>query len=156
MYTDYMSTPIGAIEIQASPQGITKVIFPASKTNKVHTSELTNRCKQQLNEYFFEKRRMFDLPLDQQGTLFQRSIWACLLQIPFGHVVSYRDIADMANNRKAARAVGAANGRNPIGIIVPCHRVIGENGTLTGYAGGLDRKAWLLEHEGVEFKKRQS
>ena len=154
MYTDYMSTPIGVIEIQASLQGITKVIFSASETNLVHASELTHRCKQQLKEYFVGKRRIFDLPLDQQGTLFQRSIWACLKEIPFGQVVAYRDIADRVNNRKAVRAVGAANGKNLIGIIVPCHRVIGGNGTLTGYAGGLDRKAWLLEHEGVEFKKQ--
>lgn len=155
MHTDYMSSPIGVIEIQASPQGITKVVFSASETNLVHPSESTNQCKQQLKEYFSGKRKVFDLPLDQQGTLFQKSIWACLLQIPFGQAVAYRDIADKVNNRKAVRAVGAANGKNRIGIIVPCHRVIGGNGTLTGYAGGLDRKAWLLEHERIEFKNRQ-
>ncbi len=154
IYTDYMSTPIGVIEIETSTQGITNVVFATSETKIVHTSELTHRCKQQLKEYFAGQRRIFDLPLDQQGTLFQKSIWACLIQIPFGQVVSYRDIAGMANNRKAVRAVGAANGKNPISIIVPCHRVIGSNGTLTGYAGGLDRKAWLLQHEGAEFKKQ--
>ncbi len=155
MYSDYMNTPIGVIEIQASPRGITQVVFSASETHVVHPSELTNQCKQQLKEYFSGKRKVFDLPLDQQGTLFQKSIWACLLQIPFGQTVAYRDIADKVNNRKAVRAVGAANGKNLIGIIVPCHRVIGGNGTLTGYAGGLDRKAWLLEHERIEFKNRQ-
>ncbi len=153
MYIDYMNTPIGVLKIQASSQGITSVDFSASENNIISTSELTNRCKQQLKEYFDGERKIFDLALDQQGTLFQKTVWDCLIQIPFGQVVSYRDIADMLNNRKAVRAVGAANGKNPISIIVPCHRVIGSNGTLTGYAGGLDRKAWLLKHEGAKFKK---
>lgn len=153
IYVDYMNTPVGVIEIQASTQGITKVIFPELENNSINTSEITQRCKQQLIEYFDHKRKRFDLPLDQQGTLFQKTIWACLTKIPFGQAVSYRDIADMANNRKAARAVGTANGKNPISIIVPCHRVIGSNGSLAGYAGGLDRKAWLLKHEGIEFKR---
>ncbi len=148
IYVDYMSTPIGVIEIQASTQGVTKVIFPESENNTINSSEITHRCKQQLIEYFNNKRKRFDLPLDQHGTIFQKSIWACLTQIPFGQIVSYRDIADMANNHKAARAVGTANGKNLISIIVPCHRVIGSNGSLAGYAGGLDRKAWLLKHEG--------
>lgn len=152
MYVDYMSTPVGVIEIQASPQGVTKVVFSESENNTINASEITHRCKQQLIEYFDHKRKRFDLPLDQHGTLFQKSIWACLTQIPFGQAVSYRDIAAMANNRKAARAVGTANGKNPISIIVPCHRVIGSNGGLAGYAGGLNRKAWLLTHEGIEFK----
>ena len=119
----------------------------------MNPSELTQRCQQQLNEYFAGQRRVFDLPLEPQGTPFQRSIWVCLLRIPFGQTASYRAIAEMANNRQAVRAVGAANGKNPIGIIVPCHRVIGSDGTLTGYAGGLERKAWLLEHEGVSVEK---
>jgi len=153
MFIDYIDTPIGVIEIQASSQGITRVDFSVLRNDAINTSEITHRCKQQLKEYFSGKRKIFDLPLDQQGTVFQKSIWTCLLKIPFGQVMSYQNIADMANNRKAVRAVGAANGKNPIGIIVPCHRVIGSNGTLTGYAGGLDRKAWLLEHEGAVFKK---
>ncbi len=152
IYTDYPNTPIGVITIQASTQGISRVDFSVPEDGPVHRSELTDRCKQQLKEYFAGKRRVFDLPLDQQGTPFQRTVWDCLVQIPFGQVVSYADIADRADNRKAVRAVGAANGRNPIGIIVPCHRVIGSNGTLTGYAGGVERKAWLLTHEGAEFK----
>jgi len=152
MYIDYMNTPIGILKIQASEQGITRVDFSASENKAVHTSKLTNRCKQQLKEYFDGKRKTFDLVLDQQGTLFQKTIWDCLIQIPFGQAVSYLDIANMANNSKAVRAVGAANGKNPISIIVPCHRVIGSNGTLTGYAGGLERKSWLLKHEGIAFK----
>ncbi len=153
MYIDYMDSPIGIIKIQASLQGITRVDFSGSENNAVHTSELTNQCKQQLKEYFDGERQIFDLALDQQGTFFQKSVWVYLMKIPFGQTVSYRDIADMVNNRKAVRAVGAANGKNPISIIVPCHRVIGSNGTLTGYAGGLERKSWLLKHEGVAFKK---
>ena len=152
-YTDYIITPIGVIEIQASLHGITHVTFPTPASNRVNPSELTQRCQQQLNEYFAGQRRVFDLPLEPQGTPFQRSIWVCLLRIPFGQTASYRAIAEMANNRQAVRAVGAANGKNPIGIIVPCHRVIGSDGTLTGYAGGLERKAWLLEHEGVSVEK---
>lgn len=153
IYIDYMSTPIGIIEIQASTQGVTQVFFPDSEKKPVNASEITHYCKQQLTEYFTSNRKKFDLPLDQQGTLFQKSIWASLEKIPFAQVVSYSDIACMIDNRKAVRAVGAANGKNPISIIVPCHRVIGSNGTLTGYAGGLDRKAWLLKHEGITIPK---
>ncbi len=153
MYIDYMSTPIGVIEIQASEHGITQLVFTESTDTTVNRCEMINRCKGQLNEYFGGKRRAFNIPLDQQGTHFQKMIWAKLVAIPFGRVVCYRDIADAVNNPKAVRAVGAANGKNPIGIIVPCHRVIGSNGNLTGYAGGLDRKAWLLTHEGGKFKE---
>jgi len=153
MYVDFMSTPIGRIEIRASQRGVTRVVFSESQSHPVSVNDITYCCKQQLQEYFDGQRNVFDLPLDQQGTHFQKSIWDCLTTIPFGQTASYRDIARMANNPKAVRAVGAANGKNPIGIIVPCHRIIGSNGTLTGYAGGLDRKAWLLVHEGVELKK---
>ena len=153
MFTDTMNTPAGTLLIQASMRGITKVDFINAEPTEVHPSEMTTRCKQQLREYFEGKRKSFDLALDQQGTTFQKSIWKKLTEIPFGQAVSYRDIADMVNNRKAVRAVGAANGKNPIAIIVPCHRVIGADRTLTGYAGGLERKAWLLEHEGIAFKR---
>ena len=147
-----MNTPVGTLAIQASVQGITKVDFIETEKPEIHRNEFTTRCKQQLREYFDGKRQSFDLPLDQQGTTFQKSIWGNLTNIPFGHAVSYRDIANMVNNPKAVRAVGAANGKNAIAIIVPCHRVIGADRTLTGYAGGLRRKAWLLKHEGIAFK----
>lgn len=155
MYIDFMNTPIGRIEIRASQRGVTKVVFSESQDHSVSVSvnDIAHYCKQQLQEYFDGQRNVFDLPLDQQGSHFQKSIWDCLTEIPFGETVSYRDVARMVNNPKAVRAVGAANGKNQIGIIVPCHRVIGSNGTLTGYAGGLDRKSWLLVHEGVELKK---
>ena len=125
--------------------------FVQAEENTIHCNQITDLCKQQLGQYFTGERTEFDLPLDQRGTAFQKSIWSCLVTIPFGETVSYRDIADMVNNRKAVRAVGAANGKNPISIIVPCHRVIGSNRTLTGYAGGLPRKSWLLNHEGAAF-----
>ncbi|MDP3294015.1 MAG: methylated-DNA--[protein]-cysteine S-methyltransferase [Nevskia sp.] len=104
---------------------------------------------EQLHEYFERKRRVFDLPLAPVGTAFQQSVWAALLQIPFGVTTRYGEVAARLGDAKASRAVGLANGRNPISIIVPCHRVIGANGNLTGYGGGLDRKEWLLRHEGA-------
>lgn len=152
MYTDYINTPLGAVEFKASSQGITQVIFCGVDRGEIRTNDITDCCKQQLAEYFIGKRTIFDLPLDPRGTNFQKSVWACLAKIPFGHTLTYRDIANMLNNPKAVRAVGGANGRNPISIILPCHRVIGTNGTLTGYAGGIERKLWLLKHESVDVK----
>ncbi|MEW7866135.1 methylated-DNA--[protein]-cysteine S-methyltransferase [Aeromonas diversa] len=102
---------------------------------------------EQFTAYFSGRLTRFDLPLAACGTAFQMAVWAALREIPFGHTVSYRDIANAIGNPKAVRAVGAANGRNPLSVIVPCHRVIGSAGALTGYAGGLPIKAWLLEHE---------
>jgi methylated-DNA-[protein]-cysteine S-methyltransferase len=101
----------------------------------------------QLDEYFSAGRRSFDLPLEFRGTDFQRRVWSALLAIPYGETRSYLDIASALGNAAAVRAVGAANGRNPISIIAPCHRVIGASGDLTGFGGGLDAKAWLLAHE---------
>lgn len=103
----------------------------------------------QLDEYFERRRRVFELPLAPQGTAFQQRVWAALLEIPFGVTISYGELATRLGDPKASRAVGLANGRNPISLIVPCHRVIGANGNLTGYGGGLDRKEWLLRHEGA-------
>jgi methylated-DNA-[protein]-cysteine S-methyltransferase len=148
-YIDYLKTPIGIIEIQASGQGVTQVVFNDSVNTGISTSKITDQCKQELREYFEGKRKQFDLPLDTKGTDFQKSIWDCLHHIPFGCSASYSDLAHQINNPKAVRAVGAANGRNPIAIIVPCHRVIGLNGSLTGYAWGLHRKQWLLKHEAI-------
>jgi methylated-DNA-[protein]-cysteine S-methyltransferase len=104
----------------------------------------------QLGEYFAGTRREFDLPLRLQGTEFQQRVWQVLGQIPYGSTWSYGEQAKRLNNPKASRAVGLANGRNPISIVVPCHRVIGADGSLTGYGGGLERKQWLLAHEGVQ------
>ncbi|MFT5117338.1 MAG: methylated-DNA-[protein]-cysteine S-methyltransferase [Kiritimatiellia bacterium] len=155
MYIDFITTPLGTLEIKASHVGVSSVIFSAltHDAQPCVPSKITDNCKQQLGEYFLGQRNKFDLPLDQQGTNFQKSVWACLLKVPFGQAASYQDIATMLENPKAVRAVGAANGKNPISIIVPCHRIIGSNARLTGYAGGLERKTWLLEHEGINFKR---
>lgn len=146
-YIDYINTPIGSLAIKASEKGITHVIFVKEMDRDVAPNVITDRCKQQLGEYFNSQRKEFDIPFDQQGTHFQCSVWQSLLSIPYGELASYQEIANIINNPKAVRAVGAANGKNPIAIIIPCHRVIGSNGSLTGYAGGLERKTWLLEHE---------
>lgn len=141
----------------ATEQGICQAIFcgdkVSSEQNKMSKSnEITTLCKQQLVEYFSGKRQEFTVPLDPKGTSFQQSVWACLAKIPFGEIKTYGDIAKMLDKPKASQAVGGANGRNPITLIVPCHRVIGGNGALTGYAGGLERKLWLLNHEGAAIK----
>ena len=152
MYIDYLDSPIGSVEIEASDQGVARVDFVDNITHKTNLNEHTSAAKQQLNDYFAGDLEVFDLSLKPKGTDFQQSVWQQLSKIPYGQSVSYQDIANALDNPKAVRAVGAANGRNPIGIIVPCHRVIGSNRTLTGYAGGLERKEWLLKHEGVKFK----
>jgi len=106
-------------------------------------------ARRQLDEYFACTRTSFDLPLDAEGTAFERRVWDLLRAIPYGTTTSYGELARRLGEPKDARAVGAANGKNPIPIIVPCHRVIGANGDLTGFGGGLERKRWLLEHEGA-------
>ncbi len=158
IFTDYLDSDIGILEITATGKGISSVYF--AKENLKHQAQKpvtpnlhTDQCKQQLSEYLNNKRQKFDLPLEQKGTDFQCQVWQALLTIPYGQVASYSDIAHHINNPKAVRAVGAANGKNPISIIVPCHRVIGANGTLTGYAGGLERKQWLLQHESKDMFK---
>jgi methylated-DNA-[protein]-cysteine S-methyltransferase len=148
-YIDYFESPLGLIECQASQKGITQVIFCGDQKEAEKKHRLTDQCIAQLEEYFFGERKTFDLPLNAKGTEFQQTVWQSLTTIPYGEVVSYGELAQQLNNPKAVRAVGGANGRNPISIIVPCHRVIGTNGTLTGYAGGVERKLWLLQHEGV-------
>lgn len=147
-----LPSPLNNITIQATENGICNVgFYPQDKYIITPLINVTNRhiiaCVTQLNEYFAHRRTEFDLTLDTSGTAFQQSVWRALSAVPYGKVVSYKDIAMQLNNPKAVRAVGAANGKNPISIIVPCHRVIGANKKLTGYAGGLERKQWLLEHE---------
>ncbi|MEO8862044.1 MAG: methylated-DNA--[protein]-cysteine S-methyltransferase [Ginsengibacter sp.] len=109
--------------------------------------KMLQKCKQQLDEYFSGKRKIFDLPIYQEGTGFQQKVWQELIQIPYGKTITYLQLAQRIGNVKAIRAAAAANGRNRLWIIVPCHRVIGSNRGLTGYAGGLPMKKWLLEHE---------
>ena len=114
---------------------------------KQETSALLGKCIQQLREYFEGTRKQFELPINQDGTDFQKKVWEKLLHIPFGSTISYRELSRRIENVKAIRAVGTCNGRNRLSIIVPCHRVIGSNGDLTGYGGDLWRKKWLLDHE---------
>ena len=146
-FFDYLDTAIGTIKICASERGITHIYFNNAKQKSVNTNHLTDLCKEQLMQYFEGTRFQFDIVLDQAGTDFQKRVWNALLKIPFGQTCSYSDIAKRIGKPKAFRAVGAANGKNLIPIIVPCHRIIGCNGTLTGYAFGLKRKEWLLSHE---------
>jgi len=144
----YYHAAFGWIEIQASHDAVTSLVFCEERKNDVcKDSPILAECVRQLDEYFSGQRTCFDIPVKQRGTKFQQSVWNVLTGIPFGKTVSYGDVAKMLNHPKAMRAVGAANGRNKVWIIVPCHRVIGADGSLTGYAGGIDRKKWLLDHE---------
>ena len=143
----YFESPIGIIELKANETALTGLNFVEEKIfSETHTLILVNGIKQ-LNEYFIGKRTIFDLPLHPEGTDFQKKVWDQLLKIPFGATKSYLDIAHSMGNRKALRAVGNANGKNKISIIIPCHRVIGAHGALTGFGSGIRRKRWLLDHE---------
>jgi methylated-DNA-[protein]-cysteine S-methyltransferase len=157
----YYNSPIGSILIECSERGISKLVFADEMTSHGNSAgtafstgvanEMTSlaafRAVSQLDEYFSKNRRIFDLPLDLKGTPFQLRVWNELLNIPFGQTITYKELAIRLGDVKAIRAAGTANGANPVSIIVPCHRVIGSDGSLTGYAGGLWRKKWLLEHE---------
>ena len=153
----YSQSPLGTLEISGSEAGIRAVRFlddPLPAPNPPDLPQVVASCVQQLAEYFQGLRRSFEVPLDLRGTEFQRRVWALLLHIPFGETRTYLDIALALGDPKAVRAAGAANGQNPAAIIVPCHRVIGGDGTLIGYGGGLWRKEWLLAHEGRPVQAR--
>ncbi|MCH7312415.1 methylated-DNA--[protein]-cysteine S-methyltransferase [Acinetobacter sp. ANC 4805] len=151
----YMDSPVGALKLVAHDQALVAVMWDNEDHKRVRLAELIEdrqhpmllRVKKQLEQYFAGQRQQFDLPLDFQGTDFQQQVWQALLTIPYGEKRSYKDIAVQIGNEKAVRAVGAANGRNPISIIAPCHRVIGSSGALVGFAGGLDKKKILLSLE---------
>ena len=146
--TTYYHSPIGWVEIQASRNAVISVVFcDERKGDLQNDSEILKKCVCQLDEYFSGQRMIFDIAVSQEGTEFQQGVWNALMNIPFGKTVSYTDIANVLNNPQSVRAVGAANGQNKVWLIVPCHRVIGANGSLTGYAGGIERKKWLLAHE---------
>ena len=147
-YKTYYDSPIGILEISGTENGITGVHFVEKKIDPDTAIPLPLKdCCKQLYEYFVGNRKEFALKLQLQGTSFQKSVWNQLLKIPYGKTVSYKNIAAAINNDKAVRAVGSANGRNNIAIIIPCHRVIAHDGTLGGYGGGLWKKEWLLDHE---------
>ena len=149
-----IETPVGPVDLIANDTALVAVLFASDERREGAAPgppghPILEQAEAELREYFDGKRRQFSLPLAPRGTLFQRAVWAALNEIPFGVTCSYADIARKVGRPTAVRAVGAANGRNPIAIIVPCHRVVGANGTLTGYAGGLDRKRALLALEGA-------
>jgi len=146
LYQDYVESPLGPMQITATDLAIKSIYF-VDQRDKAYGNSLTKMALEQLEEYFRKDRNSFDLPLDADGTPFQKQVWAALTDIPHGQTCSYGDIAKQIGNPKGVRAVGLANGKNPLTIVVPCHRVIGANGKLTGYASGTERKAWLLNHE---------
>ena len=140
-----INSPIGPLTLTAGENGIISVTFEKTDANDDFT--LLNEAEKQLSQYFSGKRREFSLPLDMRGTPFQIKVWNALLKIPYGQTASYKDIACAVGNSKACRAVGNANNKNPLPILIPCHRVIGSNAALTGYAGGLEVKKFLLDLE---------
>lgn len=148
-----LPSPLGNLLLTASPQGLTGLWImgekhcPAVPPDGPENPEAFRVAVLQLAEYFAGTRQVFDLPLAAQGTAFQQQAWAALQQIPYGQTRSYQQQAAAIGRPAAVRAIGTANGRNPLSIIVPCHRVIGANGSLTGYGGGLGAKQWLLAHE---------
>ena len=147
----YYKSPIGTLEIVGSSQGISAISFVEREGHCEQSEESLSSleyCIRQLDEYFRGRRNEFSIQLDLRGTDFQKRVWRELVHIPFGATTSYLNVAKNLGNPKAIRAVGRANGQNPIVIIVPCHRVIGSDGSLTGYGGGLWRKEWLLDFEG--------
>ena len=147
VFTTFYSSPVGMLQLQCSDEHLKSVLFVEAQSGPNEAHALLEKCTVQLEEYFRGARTIFDLPLNHEGTAFQEKVWNLLLQIPFGKTISYHQLARQYGDLKAIRAVASANGRNPIAIIIPCHRVIGSNQSLTGYAGGLWRKRWLLDHE---------
>ncbi len=150
----YLDTPLGLIEISGDDTGITSVLFEnksgVSKLSEAQPQEMNahvKKCRDQLLEYFDGKRQHFEVKLSFKGTDFQKSVWQELAKIPFGKTISYAGLSQKLGNQAAIRAAASANGKNTINIIIPCHRVIGSDGSLTGYGGELWRKQWLLEFE---------
>jgi methylated-DNA-[protein]-cysteine S-methyltransferase len=150
-----MKSPVGELKIVASKSCLVAILWDNERPSRVKLNDMTLNnahslileAEKQLREYFDLRRTRFDLPLHTQGTAFQQSVWKLLIEIPYGKTESYKNIAEKMNNPKAVQAVGSANGRNPIPIIVPCHRVIANNGNLSGFAGGISRKKFLLDLE---------
>jgi|SRR6056297_414714 len=147
MEVAYIQTPIGTAELKGDENGLASItVLDNKKPNGTFPDVLVDAAKQ-FQEYFNGDRTVFNLELNPSGTDFQKKVWNALLKIPFGKTISYLELSKQLGDVKAIRAVASANGKNPLWIVVPCHRVIGTNGDLTGYAGGLHRKKWLLEHE---------
>lgn len=157
LYFKEIETPVGRLKLVAHDQALVAVLWENENPDRVRMAILLEdkhhpvllKTEKQLIEYFNHQRTVFDLALDFQGTDFQKKVWQALLTIPFGEMRSYKQIAEQIGNVKAVRAVGAANGKNPISIIAPCHRVVGANGKLVGFAGGLENKEILLKIESI-------
>ncbi|MBW1294011.1 methylated-DNA--[protein]-cysteine S-methyltransferase [Aquimarina litoralis] len=149
MTTAFIETPLGIASITGNEEGISEISITDDSQKKESTTipENLQEAVKQLQDYFDGKRNDFDIKLNPSGTDFQKKVWNELSKIPFGKTVSYLDIAKRLGDPKCIRAAASANGKNPLWIVVPCHRVVGSDGSLTGYAGGLWRKKWLLEHE---------
>lgn len=149
-----INTPLGTAVIKGNHQRLSAFELSRSPLETTTIPEELKEAAKQIDEYFAGKRKQFTLSLDPSGTPFQKKVWHALSDIPYGKTISYLSLARKLGDPKAIRAVAAANGKNPLWVIIPCHRVIGSDGSLTGYAGGLWRKQWLLEHEQPE--KQQS
>lgn len=160
LFYKHLVSPIGKLTLVADGAALIAVLWPNDRPFRVtlgdmqedrHHHPVLSEAARQLTEYFGGERTTFDLPLRLRGTVFQKRVWQQLRRIPYGHTRSYGQLASAIGNRSASRAVGLANSKNPLSIIVPCHRVIGASGSLTGYAGGLETKARLLELEGARI-----
>lgn len=147
MFVDYLKSPIGDIEISADEKSVHSILFREENPEKKSPSHLTQLVINQLTGYFDGKRMDFNFPMEIAGTEFQKKVWGLLKEIPFAKTISYLELAKRVGDVKSIRAVGTANGRNNFVIVLPCHRVIGSDGKLVGYGGGLWRKEWLLKHE---------
>ncbi len=147
-YKAVMQSPLGTLELKATVKGIREIVFaggPVTGNSKMNGH--LEHCISELDKYFNGELKNFTVPLDMNGTEFQKLVWMTLCTIPFGETVSYKDVAEMIGDKNSLRAVGLANNKNSIPVIIPCHRVVGSDGKLVGYAGGLWRKKWLLNHE---------
>ena len=151
IFTTYYHSPIGMLKISGTESYISEVSFydkvERAEGKKKNLPPLIIQCVEQLIQYFQGARREFDLPIHQPGTKVQQGVWSEIITVPFGKTISYFELARKTGDTKAIRAVGSANGKNNVAIIIPCHRIIGANRELVGYAGGIWRKKWLLEHE---------
>lgn len=154
METVFVKTPLGIAKIVGDENGISEISVSDEGVVSNAIPTVLQEAASQLNDYFEGKRTNFDFKLNPMGTEFQQKVWKALLEIPFGKTMSYLELSKKLGDVKAIRAVASANGKNPLWIVVPCHRVIGTDGSLTGYAGGLWRKKWLLEHENPTTQQR--
>lgn len=152
-YLSYYDSPVGKLMIRADEQALFSLTIVKDITYETRENELTKLAADELREYFEGKRTRFDLPIAPRGTEFQKKIWAELVRVPFGHTVGYRELGERAYNKQLPRAVGNAVGRNPLLIIIPCHRVIRADGSLGGFSAGIDVKKELMRLEGIEIKQ---